>query len=58
MCGLCGFTGSVQHRDEVIRRMTDVITHYSEQIAHWVSYLTRTIDADYIIEDDGNILEK
>ncbi len=27
MCGLCGFTGSVQHRDEVIRRMTDVITH-------------------------------
>ena len=38
--------------------MTEVITNYSNEIAHWVSYLTRTIDADYIIEDDGKIFEE
>ena len=27
MCGICGFTGEVLDRDEVIKRMTDVITH-------------------------------
>ena len=27
MCGLCGFTGEVFHRDSVIEKMTDVITH-------------------------------
>ena len=27
MCGLCGFTGRVAERDDVLRRMTDVITH-------------------------------
>lgn len=27
MCGLCGFTGEVVNRDEVIRRMTEEITH-------------------------------
>ena len=27
MCGICGFTGQVVNRDEVIRNMTDVITH-------------------------------
>lgn len=26
MCGICGFTGEVLDRDEVIKRMTDVIT--------------------------------
>lgn len=38
--------------------MTEIITNYSDQIALWVSYLTRHIVADYIIEDDGNIFEK
>lgn len=38
--------------------MTEVIANYSDQIAHWVSYLTRNIDADYIIEDDGKIFEE
>ena len=27
MCGLCGFTGSVEDRDLVLENMTDVITH-------------------------------
>ena len=27
MCGLCGFTGEVIDRDEVIKQMTDKITH-------------------------------
>lgn len=27
MCGICGFTGEVLRRDEVLRRMTDSITH-------------------------------
>ena len=27
MCGLCGFTGEVIDRDEVLKNMTDVITH-------------------------------
>ena len=27
MCGICGFTGKPENRDEVIRAMTEVITH-------------------------------
>ncbi|MBQ1838169.1 MAG: asparagine synthase (glutamine-hydrolyzing), partial [Ruminococcus sp.] len=27
MCGICGFTGTLDNRDGVIKRMTDVITH-------------------------------
>lgn len=27
MCGICGFTGEVLRRDEVLRHMTDSITH-------------------------------
>ena len=27
MCGICGFTGKLENRDEAIRRMTEVITH-------------------------------
>ena len=27
MCGICGFTGKLENRDEVIRKMTEVITH-------------------------------
>lgn len=27
MCGICGFTGQVVDRDDVIKRMTEVITH-------------------------------
>lgn len=27
MCGICGFTGQIVNRDEVIKNMTDVITH-------------------------------
>ncbi len=27
MCGICGFTGEVVNRDNVIKRMTEVITH-------------------------------
>ncbi len=27
MCGICGFTGKPENREDVIRRMTDVITH-------------------------------
>ena len=27
MCGICGFTGQVVDRDDVIRNMTEVITH-------------------------------
>lgn len=38
--------------------MTEVITNYSEQIAHWVNYLTRNSYADYIIKDNGKIFEK
>lgn len=49
---------STETRNIRFSLMTEIITNYSEQIARWVSYLTRTIDADYIIEDDGNILEK
>lgn len=38
--------------------MTEVITNYSNEIAHWVSYLTQTNDTRYIIEDDGKIFER
>ena len=27
MCGICGFTGQLEHREDVLKRMTDVITH-------------------------------
>ncbi len=27
MCGICGFTGQIENRDDVIRNMTEVITH-------------------------------
>ena len=27
MCGICGFTGELEQREDVIRRMTEVITH-------------------------------
>ncbi len=27
MCGICGFTGKLENRGEVIRKMTEVITH-------------------------------
>ena len=27
MCGICGFTGKLENRDEAIRQMTEVITH-------------------------------
>ena len=27
MCGICGFTGALDNRDDVIKRMTEVITH-------------------------------
>ena len=27
MCGICGFTGEIENRDAVLRRMTDMITH-------------------------------
>ena len=27
MCGICGFTGELEHRDDVLKKMTDVITH-------------------------------
>lgn len=27
MCGLCGFTGQIARKDEIIKSMTDVITH-------------------------------
>ena len=27
MCGICGFTGKLENADEVIRRMTGLITH-------------------------------
>ena len=27
MCGICGFTGKLENRDEAIRKMTEVITH-------------------------------
>lgn len=27
MCGICGFTGQLENRESVLRRMTDVITH-------------------------------
>ena len=27
MCGICGFTGKLDNRDEVIKKMTEVITH-------------------------------
>ena len=27
MCGICGFTGELEHREDTIRRMTEVITH-------------------------------
>lgn len=27
MCGICGFTGEPEQREDVIRKMTDVITH-------------------------------
>lgn len=41
MCGLCGFTGEVVDREEVIRNMTRVITH-------------RGPDSDgFFTEDDG-----
>ena len=27
MCGICGFTGMLENRDEVLKNMTEVITH-------------------------------
>ncbi len=27
MCGICGFTGEITNRDEILKQMTDVITH-------------------------------
>ena len=27
MCGICGFTGELETREETIRKMTEVITH-------------------------------
>ena len=27
MCGICGFTGKIENREEVLKRMTEVITH-------------------------------
>ena len=27
MCGICGFTGKLDNREEAIRKMTEVITH-------------------------------
>lgn len=27
MCGICGFTGEIQQKENVIRKMTEVITH-------------------------------
>ena len=27
MCGICGFTGQIEQREDTIRRMTEVITH-------------------------------
>ncbi|MBQ3418420.1 MAG: asparagine synthase (glutamine-hydrolyzing) [Ruminococcus sp.] len=27
MCGICGFTGELEQREDVLKRMTDVITH-------------------------------
>ena len=27
MCGVCGFTGEILNRDEVLKNMTEVITH-------------------------------
>lgn len=27
MCGICGFTGQIVDRDDVIKNMTEVITH-------------------------------
>lgn len=49
---------STETRNIRFSLMTEIITNYSDQIALWVSYLTRHIVADYIIEDDGNIFEK
>ena len=39
MCGICGFTGAPEQREDVIRRMTEVITH-------------RGPDSDGFYEDD------
>lgn len=39
MCGICGFTGQVQDRNETIKNMTEVITH-------------RGPDSDGIFQDD------
>lgn len=49
---------STETRNIRFSLMTEVITNYSNEIAHWVSYLTQTNDAAYIIEDDGNIFEE
>ena len=27
MCGICGFTGELEQREDVIQKMTEVITH-------------------------------
>ena len=27
MCGICGFTGDIEKRSEILRKMADVITH-------------------------------
>ena len=27
MCGICGFTGELEQREDVIKKMTEVITH-------------------------------
>lgn len=49
---------STETRNIRFSLMTEIITNYSDQIALWVGYLTRHINADYIIEDDGNIFER
>ena len=27
MCGICGFTGQIEQRENTIKKMTEVITH-------------------------------
>ena len=27
MCGICGFTGNFENREDVLKKMTEVITH-------------------------------
>ena len=28
MCGICGFTGNFENREDVLKKMTEVITHF------------------------------